>query len=189
MFGASDNKSDFPEYDFERLKNQNFIHISCLIRKKCTVGTGFDEYLSGRSHEDWDFFLVLGSKGVKFKKCDNTFLHYRIHSQGRNNYLHDTKDRLKYLTVCRYIINKHIDSGDQGFDYLQTSQISEWYHELYSDTAGKIRDLEERNIELSNHIVAFKNSNSYRIGRLVTLPVRKLKDAATGVKSVFFRDK
>ena len=105
MFGESTEKSNFPKFTIEELKNHNYINISALVKLDFIGSTRFDENLRKSSHEDWDFFLQLATKGAKFVKCDTTYLNYRIHGKSRNNIMKSFKQRRNYIDTYTYIIN------------------------------------------------------------------------------------
>lgn len=157
-FGVETEKSDFPEYNLEELKNHNYIHISSLVRKSALSDIRFDEELSGKSHEDWDFFLSLGSRDATMKLCKDVFLNYRIHNTGRNNMMTSDEERLKYTSVYSYIIKKHVRAGHRGFDYLIGPIFADWY-ELINSNKLKV---EEQKKGVENELMAIKNSRTYK---------------------------
>lgn len=127
MFGAKNEKSDFPEFSLEELKNHNFVNVSALVRKSAIGTTRFDEVLSGKTHEDWDFFLAIATKGAKFVKCKTTHLNYRIHDNARNNAFGGLRDQRNYIDVYAYVIDKHIRSKPKQFKYLAGRVFADWY--------------------------------------------------------------
>jgi glycosyltransferase involved in cell wall biosynthesis len=59
------------------LKRSNFIHVSTAMIRRSSIGeTRFDTSL--KSHEDWDFFLKLAYKGVKFIYIDEELSSVRV---------------------------------------------------------------------------------------------------------------
>ena len=67
----------FTEFNFERLKVENFLTVTALIDKNLFFSTGgFDEdYVNG--HEDYDFWLKLASLGVRGHLLREPLFHYR----------------------------------------------------------------------------------------------------------------
>lgn len=157
-FGIVSEESNFPKYSLEELKNHNFIHISSLIHKSAVGNVQFDEELSNMTHEDWDFFLSLGVKGVKMTLCKDTFLHYRIHRTGRNNILSSHEERLRYTFVYSYITKKHSSAGTPGFDYLIGTIFADWYQMA----GNEITALKKRQEDLQGELDAIKSSKTYR---------------------------
>ena len=158
-FGAESEISDFPEYSLEELKNHNFVHISSLLRKGALGDVRFDEKLSGRTHEDWDFFLSLGVSGAKMGLCDKTFLHYRIHTDGRNNMIKSYEERLSYTSVYSYITKKHAQTGAQGFDYLVGTIFADWYQEA----GAKFKEAELQVAVLKDELSSIRSSKVYKL--------------------------
>ncbi|MDN5275353.1 MAG: glycosyl transferase [Candidatus Saccharibacteria bacterium] len=146
-FGAREEVSNFPEYNYEMLKNGNFIHISCLLSKQVVEGRTFDENLSKKSHEDWDFFLGICESGATVVKCSSVKLNYRIHDSSRNNNLTVYEDRIKYTQLYKYLIDKHEKTNPKDFYYLVGRLFAEWYAELDThrvEQAATIAHLENR---------------------------------------------
>ena len=67
------------------LLNANSIHCSALIPVKHfkAVG-GYREDLA--SHEDWELWVRLASKGIEFRNTQATYLNYRRHSGSRSKF-------------------------------------------------------------------------------------------------------
>ena len=149
LFDQIDIVSHYPQYNIEILKNDNFIHISSLIRRSVIGETRFDAAMSKMTHEDWDFFLALCLKGASVVKCSSVFLEYRIHNGSRNNRLETTLDKNKYTKTYRYVIDKYI-SGDkkEEFSYLQGYIFAEWYALLYDEFQPLQHSIEEQKSEI-----------------------------------------
>ena len=158
MFGTGTETSNFHEYSLEELKNGNFIHISSLIRKSALSGVRFDDELAGETHEDWDLFLSLGVNGAIMTLCREVFLNYRIHDNSRNNMMKSDDERRKYASVYSYIIRKHINANQPGFDYLVGLMFADWYNEISSE---KLR-VEEQKRAIENELNAIKSSRKYK---------------------------
>lgn len=186
MFGDRQEISNFPEYDFEVLKNHNYIHISSLVRISAAKNILFDEKLSKLSHEDWDFFLHLCADGATAQKVNNTFLNYRIHGAGRNNILRDIAQDKKFIETNKYIINKRVQEGyAKDFDYLSIRLTSVLYERLdkeknrleYQLKKMKSELEAQKNINDGLHmdIEKIRQSKSYKVGKIATSPVRAAK--------------
>ena len=70
----------FSDDIFYFIKRNNFIHISTTMFRRDIFKTAiFDEGLN--THEDWDLFLKLSLRGVRFKYIPEVLSHIRIHSK------------------------------------------------------------------------------------------------------------
>jgi len=180
-FGATKDVSAFPEYNLEILKNQNFIHISSLVRVKSLNGIRFDEVLTGLTHEDWDFFLTMCVNGAKAIKCSETFLNYRIHNLSRNNHMKDMTEGRRYIDVYSYIIRKHMNNGRAAeFEYLSGLNLANWYVSLDNDRMKLLEKIEKLNADLDaleRAIIDIRNSKPYRVGKAMTSPLRVARRA------------
>ena len=182
-FDAVTETSNFPEYNIEILKNHNFIHISSLIRKTAIGLSRFDVNLSGMTHEDWDFFLGICSKGARVVKCQTTFLNYRIHESSRNNNLLTKEQKRKYVDVYHYVIHKHIEQGDADrFGYLTGYHFADWYVELEDESEGRIANILDQNSTLMRENKKIKNSFSYKTAKLLVKPILVLKKIMRNLK-------
>lgn len=188
QFDQSDTRSNFPsEYNFEWLKNQNFIHISCLIKRSAVGEVRFDESLSGKTHEDWDFFIELGTRGMRAAKCSETVLNYRIHGGGRNidksDLVEDNdlglKNQIRYIDVYSYIISKHNQGGERrDFEYLIGPVFGSWFSSLYNQylhTKNESSRIENEVTELKREMQQLTQSKSYRVGEAIAKPVRRIR--------------
>jgi glycosyltransferase involved in cell wall biosynthesis len=179
QFGEINKKSSFPEYNYEILKNTNFIHASSLVKKSAVGSVRFDEKLKLLSHEDWDFFLRLCSAGKKAIKEQGAFLNYRIHDKGRNNLLKDLEKEKDYVETYSYIINKRIEEGhSKEFDYLAALPLSTLYMNVY----GKYKDETSHSSELlqtidekQNELDRIVNSRAWRLISVYHRAVSRIK--------------
>ena len=187
--GAETEVSSFHEYNLEELKNGNFIHVSSLIRRSALSGVRFDEELSGKTHEDWDFFLSMGVGGARMTICKNTFLNYRIHNAGRNNTMTLGAERLRYMSIYSYIIRKHIKAGHSGFDYLIGPIFADWCHSIYNDKQKLEVQKDEIIQQRDGQIAEILNSKSYKVGKVAVSPVRIIRKATRHTKSALGRNR
>lgn len=179
-FGDSDEVSNFPEYSLEILKNQNYIHVSSLVRKGSIGDIRFDEGLSGQTHEDWDFFLGLCVEyRTEAVKCSETYLNYRIHSSSRNNRMEELDSGRRYIDVYAYIIRKHIQAGRScQFSYLSGYNLANWYVSLdeYRINLEKANNEYKQTVNnLNREICAIQNSRTQKVGGLVLAPLRYVR--------------
>lgn len=185
-FGEYTDVSNFPDYNFEILKNSNYMHISSLVRRQAIGGVIFDKHLDKLSHEDWDFFQTLCAKGAKAVKCNTTYLRYRIHGNGRNNLLQGNQQAKEYIDTYKYIVDKKIRQGhNKQFSYLAINTFSDLYNQLYQECQlkeGANNELQdrakmlERQLDiLSINYENISNSKSYKLGRIILWPFRLVK--------------
>lgn len=107
-FGESEGDSCAPEFDIGKLLLYNFINISSLTRKAKVGNHTFDINLNRRKLEDYDFWLGLALKGLKFVKAEGVYLSYRIQEKSRNSNTLSLADRLMQdVDVWKYIIDKY----------------------------------------------------------------------------------
>lgn len=195
MFGSAEGVSNFPEYNLERLKNHNFIHVSSLIRRSSIGDTRFDEHLSNLTHEDWDFFLSLCLSGAKAEKCDSVSLDYRIHHSSRNNKKETQEDKKRYVDTYSYIIRKYTKTDMKSeFEYLSGLMFANWYTELYEEVEimnayttraelqvkEKERQIQEKDKQISSIIA----SRSYRMTLLISKCLRPVRRAVDWINKL-----
>lgn len=107
-FGADHKIHLMPEFNKSQMLKHNIVNMSALIRREAIGKLRFDDYLSKRKFEDWDFFLGLLFSGATFSKSHSTFLKYRVHAGQRNNNLHrDDNFWKEYKKTVSYIKNKY----------------------------------------------------------------------------------
>jgi len=72
----------FDEFDAGRLYRENYLTVTCVIRREAFLAAGgFDESLTG-THEDYDFWLRLVEQGGKGELFREALFRYRRHSGG-----------------------------------------------------------------------------------------------------------
>jgi len=76
-FGTINKRFNWPNFNIEILRQNNFIHCAAMYRREVweKVG-GYDESFIYGS-EDYDFWLRAAKLGFNFKKCEKTHLLYR----------------------------------------------------------------------------------------------------------------
>lgn len=174
LFGRLNYVSDFPEFNLEILKNVNFLHSSSLLRLTSVGNVQYDVQLSNKSHEDWDFYLNLCAGGAKAVKCSGTLLNYRQHESGRNNNQESYKDRIDYIKLYEYLLEKHMQDKPEDYQYLSGFTFAKWYRELSETNEEFTRQnaqLVQRVQELGNQLAVFKKSNTYRVVAFLRHPL------------------
>lgn len=202
-FGDKTGKTDFPEFDLEKLKIFNYINIASLVRKKSVMGHEFDIDLNRKSLEDYDFWLGLALDGKKFVKTKGAYYNYYIVENSRN--LNEDKDInriISFVEIWYCIINKYMTiypskiQKDIYLDQLKY-QIGGFAKELENLNevveSELLPELEKReshidylqtkidagktaNNQLRNEVDKTLNSRDYKIGKNLLKPIRKLKD-------------
>lgn len=165
-FGLENKKSDFPMFSLEELKNHNFIHISALLKTKTAKKFKFDPYLDKKSHEDWDYFLNMALHGADGQFCKNTFLNYRIHSDGRNNVISTIKQRSEYISVYKYVISKYQKNFHKELRFLIGRVFADWYEEVNHKLNLQKRHNKKIHrilIEKDQELIAIKRSKTWRL--------------------------
>ena len=103
-FGLN-NKSEFGGIvDFQQLVLYNTVDTCALFRKTVweKVG-GYDEFLSKRGLEDWDFWLCCAENGFKFHFIDEVLFYYRENENSRTMKVANNNLEI----VVNYIQKKH----------------------------------------------------------------------------------
>lgn len=121
VFGRADFISQYINYDLEKLKHDNYIHASALIRSKVLPDQPYDVYLDKKGYEDWDVFLDLCLDGAKASLVDEPLLHYRKHVD-RKSRSDEFADIYKELLVRHHIWSKQNAKHPDHFWYF-SSQI------------------------------------------------------------------
>lgn len=73
----------FDDYDVERLKRENFLAVTCLIRREVYLKVGGMDEAMIHCHEDYDFWLRLADAGYYGGMVYEALFHYRRHTQGK----------------------------------------------------------------------------------------------------------
>lgn len=112
FFGEKSTRTDFPDFDIELLKTQNYIGPNTLFRKTAIGRQRFDPRLEKLTHEDWDFYLGLALKGVKIMKMSGPVYNYRVHKQGVSRNTNPDADKEKFTKMSNYIFTKYTAEYD-----------------------------------------------------------------------------
>lgn len=105
IFGRVDFITDYPRFNLEYLKHNNFIHASSLVSKKLFADHQYDNYLGDKGYEDWDLYLDACMDGARAVLAENTLLHYRKHMavKSRQDLLEGT---FKEVLVRHHVLSK-----------------------------------------------------------------------------------
>lgn len=135
--------------NYRDLMFENMLMPSSLYRKKCweQVG-GYDESML-KGFEDWEFWLNVTKRGWKFQFVEEFLFFYR---KAKNSMLVET---IKYHAEANmeYIFRKHKELYTEHFD--NTAEVLFYYIKTHRN--GKME---------------IKNSLEYKIGKLITKPLK-----------------
>ena len=181
------------EFDLHNLLESNYISNCSLVKKTVLKGIYYDEKLSGKKLEDYDFFLNLiinnGAKAVyqpntklnyrvfekdSISKRDSVRYHYEIYLEVLEKYL----DRLPhdiYKAVCDNLLTLE--------DRLESlishhNDVSEYVKELQRKQKQLNRKSQTQVVELKEarkEIQLIRSSLSYRIGNSLIKPIKITK--------------
>lgn len=122
------------EFELHSLLVSNYISNCSLVKKAILKDTYYDEKLSGKKLEDYDFFLnLIINNGAKAVYQPNTKLNYRVFE----------KDSISKRDSVRYHYEIYLEVLEKYLDKLP--------HEIYRAVCGNLMILEERLDELLKH--------------------------------------
>ncbi len=122
------------EFELQSLLVSNYISNCSLVKKAILKGTYYDEKLSGKKLEDYDFFLnLIINKGAKAVYQPNIKLNYRVFE----------KDSISKRDSVRYHYEIYLEILEKYLDKLP--------HEVYQAVCENLMILENRLEDLINH--------------------------------------
>ncbi|MDU6698156.1 MAG: rhamnan synthesis F family protein, partial [Streptococcus salivarius] len=122
------------EFELHSLLVSNYISNCSLINKAILKGAYYDEKLSGKKLEDYDFFLnLIINNGAKAVYQPNTKLNYRVFE----------KDSISKRDSVRYHYEIYLEVLEKYLDKLP--------HEIYKAVCENLMILEERLDSLLKH--------------------------------------
>lgn len=165
IFGRDNFVSEFIDYDREKLKHDNYIHASALIKTSSIRGRQYDQYLNDKGYEDWDLFLGMCMDGALAVLVDEPLLHYRKHvsQSSRSDVFGGTK---KEILVRHHIWSKQNARHPKEFWYF-SSQIDLLLNMIhaYEEFTKKEQEFQERLADLTALNRDLKNSRLTNIIR------------------------
>lgn len=193
--------NEVPEFSLGRLINANFIDTCSLIRASVINKHRFDLQLNRLFMQDYDFFLSLIHDGAKPIKVTGVYQNYRVIANSVGNRGENRDSRVEWFRVYSYIINKYPEYAGTATSlfsnwYLELNhkynfseinlnestrkieRMSQKLNEQENLLNGKEQVINEafdkiQQLEKSNQEIL--NSNIWKFGRIVTLPLRKGK--------------
>lgn len=122
------------EFELHSLLVSNYISNCSLVNKAILKGTHYDEKLSGKKLEDYDFFLnLIINNGAKAVYQPNTKLNYRVFE----------KDSISKRDSVRYHYEIYLEVLEKYLEKLP--------HEIYQAVCENLMILESRIDDLINH--------------------------------------
>lgn len=151
VFGRVDYQTEFIEYDLEKLKHDNFMHASALVRKSRLKENPYDEYLDKLGNEDWDLFLDLCLDGAKAGLVNEPLLNYRKHTDRKSRA--DSFEGLYNETLVRHHIWEKQNAKHPDQFWYFSSQIDLLLsvinlHNEFQGSVAKVSQLEQENERL-----------------------------------------
>lgn len=178
IFGRAEFTSTYIDFDLEKLKHDNYIHATALIRKELLSDTPYDVYLNDKGYEDWDLFLGLCLAGASAKLVDEPLLHYRKHAV-RKSRSDDFASVYKEMLVRHHLWNKYNDKYPEQFWYF-SSQINGLLEmiQIYNDYAAlqeAVKLLETQKQTLARKVTRLEARDAVSIAKKTYRKIRKTK--------------
>jgi len=125
-FGEKNGLWKVGEYDLKKILVGNYIDACAIFRKKLWVETGgYDEKMPHQGHEDWEFWIALGSLNVKFHHLNKITFKYYV---SKNSMIRSFTDEMVLLNQD-YIVKKY--SKQYYLHYLNIFLFSEKKDEYF----------------------------------------------------------
>jgi GT2 family glycosyltransferase len=176
-----------PDFNIDRMKNGNFVHMSSLMRVKAIGATRFDKAMEKITHEDWDFFLNLALKRVKFGKVNGVALNYRVKSINRNMHL---DDEIGFANLYTFIYEKYRLLYPEDINYLAYYDFAKRFLRVGVELQEARRVIDEevgRVGILQSRLNDILGSRSYKLGKFLFLPLRITKRIIRKAKSFEYK--
>lgn len=185
-FGRVEFDSKYIEYDLEKLKHDNYIHATSLVRKDILGREPYDVYLDKLGYEDWDVFLDLCLDGARAELINESLLNYRKHAD-RQSRADSFEGFFKETLVRHHIWSKQNAKHPDEFWYFssQIDKLLESIH-LYERTMKLESELDEKSNQIKASIQKIDEMKKY-ISKLeqrdvITQTKRVIRKARTVVR-------
>lgn len=173
--GDTRSSLDPPVFNLERLKNENFVHMSSLIKLSSVGDVAFDQNTEKVTHEDWDFYLNLALNGAKFGRVNGVALNYRIKPSSRSELMNS---EVGVATLYKFIYEKYSKIWPKEIEYLAYGRLADnlvTTNSELEDARAEIIKFKKELTSLDNRLADILNSKSYKLGVSITSPARSLK--------------
>lgn len=167
LFGRVDFITDYPDFNIEYLKHNNFIHASALIHKSVFIKRKYDSYLNDKWYEDWDLFLDACLDGHTAVLCKSTQLHYRKHEKPDSR-SDDFENKFKEILVRHHVLSKQNAKHPKQMwyfsPYIETLKSYIDKYEIVQETRAQLDGLEKEVAILRSRIQKIKRIPPIRFG-------------------------
>ena len=103
-FGERSGVWNIDKFDLNKMLIHNYIDACAIYRKECWIKVGgYDENMPYQGHEDWDFWIALGSLGVNFQHLNEVTFKYFVSSKSMIR----TFSKSMIFLNQDYIVQKH----------------------------------------------------------------------------------
>ena len=147
-FGERSGRWHVADFDLRQMVESNYID-ACALYRKCVWASvnGYDENMPWMGSEDWDFWMRIAIRGLRFEHLDEIAFDYRVRrgSMVEGARLHSSENR------------RHV------FEKPENRVLN-----LLLEQANEASRLTER-------IRQIQSSRDYRFGRLLVDPIRRIK--------------
>lgn len=151
--------------------------ICQLVKSKWIKTHKFEQKMETVGNEDSDFFLGLLLDGAKFSKTEKTTYYYNVHGEGRNPLERDES----YYIPRLLLLLKYGEKLPYLVDFLAENIYKKDLRiirqkEHIANQKEQINVLQQHIEELQKRIIDIKDSKSYKVGKLVVYPIKKIKN-------------
>lgn len=169
VFGDKEYYTDFKEFDLQLLVRQEIHCTSESLIRRSSIGS--HRFESKKVAEDWDFFLGMALDGRKFKLAKGSYINYRVRHNTRGAARPYWEDMYYFCDILSKWSTKY-PGKINAFD-LPIYRGSE-SDKLVREKETVITAQERNIVDLQARITAIQHSWSYRAGRALTKPLRKI---------------
>jgi glycosyltransferase involved in cell wall biosynthesis len=107
----------FEEFDPIRLKKENYLAATCVLRRKVFLALGGNDISLTHSWEDYDFWLRLIERGYVGKLFREPLFFYRRHEAGKSQQIRRAA-AVGQIDVSREIQERHLRRGNKPLEAL-----------------------------------------------------------------------
>src|SRR5262249_13044326 len=101
------------EFEPARLHRENFLAVTCVIRRDIYLELGGNDPTMTHSLEDYDFWLRLVAKGYTGRLFREPLFHYRRHEAGISRQLTEGIPG-KLEEISRSVVRRHLATSSGG---------------------------------------------------------------------------